>query len=168
MKRQDLMRPLAPWICVDIFTRERPRLLPVYLYGLEGKPVVVRVLRGDKMKTVKALMDEFGAALQFSEGFGENWYALRDCLTSLDEWLPGDGYLLVVTKPAEVLSLDTSESLHWLTVTLQEVAEEWSKGICDNGPYNRPPRPFHVILQADEIDMARLRQRFGHLELLEP
>lgn len=53
--------------------------IPSRFSTYEGLDVSVRLLRGWKMRSVDALMSEFGAALQFLEAFGENWwYALVD------------------------------------------------------------------------------------------
>ena len=51
------------------------------------------------MRRLPDLMNEFGAALQFFDGFGENWHALKECLSYLDEWLPATAYVLVVSNP---------------------------------------------------------------------
>ncbi|NGP53290.1 barstar family protein [Thioalkalivibrio sp. XN8] len=40
-------------------------------------------------------------ALEFPWWFGQNWDALADCLGDL-EWLPAEGYLLVLDDPADL------------------------------------------------------------------
>ncbi|MGD9386677.1 MAG: barstar family protein [Gammaproteobacteria bacterium] len=40
-------------------------------------------------------------ALAFPGWFGQNWDALADCLGDL-EWLPAEGYVLVLDDPAEL------------------------------------------------------------------
>jgi hypothetical protein len=114
------------------------------------------------MKNFQALMDEFGAALQFFDGFGENWYALRDCLRSLDGWLPAEAYILVVTHPLELLKEEPDE-LPWFLKVMDEVHDWWSRPITDNGPYNRPPVPFHVVLQAIASECEMVCQRYPAL-----
>lgn len=118
------------------------------------------------MKTRQALMDEFGAVLQFFEGFGENWYALKECLSYLDEWLPADAYILVVNKCTELLSQDSSDELHWFLQTMREVGDWWSTPITDNGRFNRGSVPFHVVLRCTEEDIAKARERFNDAPVL--
>lgn len=117
------------------------------------------------MKSFQALMDEFGAALQFFDGFGENWYALRDCLRSFDEWLPAEAYILVVTHPQDVLKEEPDE-LPWFLKVMDEVHAWWSRPIVDNSPYNRPAVPFHVILQATENEWEEVCQRYPSIPAL--
>jgi len=45
-----------------------------------------RVLRASKMSTQQDLFNEFGAALQFGDYFGENWNAFNECINDLD-WI---------------------------------------------------------------------------------
>ncbi len=127
---------------------------------------VVRTLRGSKMKSFQGMMDEFGAALQFFDGFGENWHALGECLNYLDEWLPAEAYLLEVTHPQLLLEEDP-EQLFWFLKVMDETHAWWSKPILDNGRYNRPAVPFHVILRATESECAATQQRFPAVPLLE-
>lgn len=119
------------------------------------------------MRTKEALMDEFGAALQFFDGFGENWHALKECLSYLDEWLPGSCYVLVITEPSAVLSACDGEELKWLLKILAETGEWWSTPIVDNGRFNRPARPFHTVLQCSPTDLAALGKRFSEIPLLD-
>ncbi len=65
------------------------------LARIDGRQVVVRFLRGQKMQTAPQLFDEFAAALQFPYYFGENWNALLECLTDL-EWLPDGACILMI------------------------------------------------------------------------
>lgn len=91
-------------------------------------------------------MDEFGAAFQFFEGFGENWYALEDCLECLDEWLPADSYILIVECAEEMLCEEIPEELTLFLITMDRVGKSWSKSIEDNGRFNRKSIPFHALL----------------------
>jgi hypothetical protein len=96
------------------------------------------------MRSMPSLMDEFSAALQFSSGCGDNWYALRDSLQYLDEWLPARAYVLVIDEAEELLGEKASE-LKWLMQTFHEVGEWWKLPISDNDRFNRPGVPFHVL-----------------------
>ncbi len=126
-----------------------------------------RTIRGSKMTSFQGLMDEFGAALQFFDGFGENWYALRDCLRSLDEWLPADAYVLEVTHPQSLLE-NAPEELLWFLKVMEEVYNWWSVPIVNNGLYNRPAVPFHVVLQASEAECEATQRRFPGVPVLLP
>jgi len=107
------------------------------------------------MPTVDSLMDEFAAALQFSDGIGRNWYALGEALCYLDEWLPGDAYILVVTEPLQALALEPGER-RWLLKVLAEAGEWWAKPILDNDRFNRPARPFHAVLQCPSPELGEV------------
>ncbi len=54
-------------------------------------------------------MNEFSAAFQFFDGFGENWGALEECLCYLDEWLPADGYVVLIEGVEFLLAEEASE-----------------------------------------------------------
>ena len=105
------------------------------------------------MRNVAALMDEVGAALQFFDGFGENWHALEECLSYLDEWLPAEAYVLVVEQAEQVLN-DEPQSLPALLKTLDSAAQFWSKPIVGNGRFDRSPIPLHVLLLTPPEDTA--------------
>lgn len=109
----------------------------------------VRRLRAPKMRSTAGLMNEFGAALQFFDGFGENWPALAECLSYLDEWLPGAGYILVI-EHAEQLLTDERRELPALLRTIERAAKFWSEPIVDNGRFDRPARPFHVLMNLSD------------------
>jgi hypothetical protein len=145
-----------PWITVGPGEPERVKWMPAHFYSQVGKKVSVTRLRGNKMRSKADLMNEFGAALQFFEGFGENWVALKECLIYLDEWTCADAYVLVVEQAEEVLALEQADQMEALLKTLQEVGEWWSKPITDNGRYNRKAIPFHTLLNysEDKIGLA--------------
>lgn len=146
-------------------SEEEKGSIPAFLYARPEASPVIRVLRGKKMRTRQAVMDEFGATLQFFEEFGENWHALRECLFYMDEWLPGNAYILVITHPEELLS-EATEELTWLLKVIREAGEWWQTPITDNGRFNRPAIPFHVVLQCQESDLAQVRSRFPDIPVL--
>lgn len=140
----------GPWVYVGHGERDRERWIPSAFYakpGLNG--VCVRTLRGWKMRSYEALMDEFGAALQFFGGFGENWPALSDCLRSMDDWLPASAYVLVVERAEEVL-VDDPLDLEAFLRTLHVAGESWSEPVDSPAVYARPPIPFHVLLNVSD------------------
>ena len=129
----------------------REQWTPNHFYSSPGVEVCVRRLRGNKMRTRQALMDEFGAALQLFEGFGENWYALEECLSYLDEWLPADAYVLFVER-AEELLVDEPADLGAFLETLDKARGFWSQPVSGNGRFDRRPVPFHVLLNMSGAD----------------
>jgi len=164
--RQILYRPEPPWVLIDVLSLEEQRLIPSFLYQQEGINSVTRMLRGRKMQTVAGLMSEFGAALQFFEGFGENWYALEECLSYLDEWLEAEAYILALNRPDTILADESIDQLGWFITTLNEVGEWWQKPITDNGRFNRGPVPFHVVIQTGEEGLEGVQERFGEVPFL--
>jgi RNAse (barnase) inhibitor barstar len=166
MTIQVLFEPQPPWTLLHVLEDGEERKLPEYLYRHEGFSPLIRVLRGKRMKSRQALMNEFAAAFQFFEEFGDNWYALRDCLIYLDDRLPADSYIVVITRPHELLIDEPKEELGWLIQTLQEVGEWWSRPIRDNPPFDRPAIPFHAVLQARDEDLDTLDPRLGILPRL--
>jgi hypothetical protein len=136
----------SPWITIGYGEPEGSKIIPSYFYSRPEWGNCVRVLRGWKMRTRSGMMSEFGAALQFFDEFGENYYALEECLEYLDEWLPADGYVLVVHRAEELLVEEPQTELCWLMRTLHEAAEAWARPIEDGDHFDRPARPFHALL----------------------
>lgn len=78
-------------------------LLHDYLTSRHGGDATIRLLRGHKSRTLRALFDEWAAALQFPSYFGENWAAFEDCLRDLPRANPTD-HLLLIANSAELLA----------------------------------------------------------------
>lgn len=145
-----LFQTEGPWITIGTGEAERRDFIPPVFYSMPGQTGCVRLLRGWKMKTRQALMDEFAAAFQFFEGFGENWLALGDCLSYLDEWLPADGYVVVIERTEDLLGEEEDEQSVALLKTLDDAGKWWSQAITDNGRHNRPAIPFHALLHVTD------------------
>lgn len=148
-----LFRTGSPVISLGIGEKGREKWNPSHFYSSAGTEVCVRRLRGNKMRTTQALMDEFGAALQLFEGFGENWHALEECLSYLDEWLPADAYVLVVERAEELLVDDKSADLAALLKTLDAAGSFWSKPVSGSR-FERDAVPFHVLLNLSNSDAS--------------
>jgi len=166
MTLRTLCEAKPPWVYIDVVSSEDAGKLHSFFYATDYCSPIVRTLRGNKMQSVQGLMDEFGAALQFFPGFGENWNALAECLCYMDEWLPGEAYVLVITSPEFVLIQENDTELKWFLTTLSEVGDWWSKSILDNDRYNREAVPFHVILQVSGSSEALATERFPGIPIL--
>ena len=141
----------APWIYVGVGEPERRHLIPTAFYARPGLNVCTRRLRGGKMRTTQSLMDEFGAALQFFKGFGENWYALEECLGYMDEWLPAEAYILLIEQAESILADEDEDQLAALLVTMHRVGEWWSRAVTDNDRFNRAALPFHCLFLGSKL-----------------
>jgi hypothetical protein len=135
-----------PWIYIGVGEAARVNWFPAFFYSRANITTCVRRLRGNKMRTTPALMDEFAAAWQFFEGFGNNWYALRECLEYVDEWLPAAAYILVIEKAEEVLADEEPDQTVALLKTLSEIGDWWANPIEGNDRFNRGSVPFHTLL----------------------
>lgn len=149
-----------PYISVGRGEVARSEWISQHFYSRPGLNTCVRRVRGKKMLDSRSLMNEFAAAFQFFDGFGENWYALQDCLSYLDEWLPADGYVIVV-EDAEATLADDLDALPWLLTAVNNAAKFWATPITDNDRFNRPARPFHMLLNiGDSSRIHEHRNRF--------
>ncbi|RAL20296.1 hypothetical protein DL240_18125 [Lujinxingia litoralis] len=73
---------------------------------------------------------------------------MKECLSYLDEWLPADGYVLVFTR-CDFLLCNVLEDREWLLGLFKEVAEWWATPVINEGRFNRPGRPFKLILECE-------------------
>ena len=148
---QDLLYNMVPpWVILEPITDAGRSWIRAIWYQRESTNnrcmIVVRVLRGRKMRTVQALFDELSAALQFDKPFGENWNAVIDVITNIYIWMPGDAYIIWVRDAQEVLCDEKPKSLRNFLEVMNDAGERWSKPVTDNRQYNRPAVPFHTIL----------------------
>ena len=128
-----------------------------WAFQREGRGrVASRVLRGRKMRTIAALYDEIGAALQFPPYFGENANALDECLADL-EWLPADAYVVTILDAIHLLDQEGAEPRRTFWETLERVAREWGEPVGASTP--RPAKAFRVIVQCMAGEEARMRER---------
>lgn len=79
------------------------------------------------------LLEALGSALDFPEYFGGNWDAAEECLHDL-EWLPSNGYVLLVPDAERVWAAVPKEAGTLIEVWLS-AAEDWS----------RKRIPFHLV-----------------------
>jgi hypothetical protein len=115
------------------------------------------------MHDVGDLMSEVGAALQFFDGFGENWQALEECLCYLDEWLPAEAYVVVVEHAEEMLAGD-DDALRALLLTLDAAGGSWARSVDGPERFKRGPVPFHVLLNVHAAHPAAVERMLGLAE----
>jgi hypothetical protein len=151
---------------MKVETRFRPlllegddRVLGPAVIGWAESGLTVRVVRGRKMRTLEGLYNEFAAALQFPLYFGKNRDAFYECVAELANLPPGEGYVVTITEPDQVLVDSGVEALGWLAGSLASAAEGWRQTVELGEWWDRPAVPFHVVLggEADVIVTATQR-----------
>ncbi|CAM3036178.1 barstar family protein [Prescottella defluvii] len=83
-----------------------------------GRPV--RHVRGRRMATVRALFDEFAAALQFPYYFGRNKDAFDECFGEIGDTVGADPVVFVLD--ADVLLDEQSGELSWFAAAVGTAA----------------------------------------------
>jgi hypothetical protein len=111
------------------------------------------------MRTLDGLFDEFAAALQFPLFFGENKDAFDESVAELETLPVGEGYVVTITEPDQVLADAEIEALEWLAGSLRAAAEGWARPVELGEWWDRPAVPFHVVLagERDAIEVASRR-----------
>ncbi|WP_350006226.1 barstar family protein [Pseudarthrobacter sp. WHRI 8279] len=128
--------------------------------GWADNGLLVRIVRGAKMRTTTAAMDEMAAALQFPYYFSENWAALDDCLSDMGWLLPAPAIVLLVRNAGQVLADEDPHQLVILARTLADAINEYAAPVALGEWWDRPAVPFHVVLQADEHGQEALVARW--------
>ena len=112
---------------------------------------ILRVVRGSKGRQTSGLFSELASAMEFPDYFGHNWDALEECLTDL-EWLPGKGYVLLITAAEQILADDDEDFATFLEV-LSDAGEAWASGQA--GAESKRAKPFHTVLAVSERDQSK-------------
>jgi hypothetical protein len=124
--------------------------------------LTVRAVRGDKMRSVSAVFDEFAAAWQFPLYFGQNKDAFADCMGNLPQ-PPGRGFVVLIVKPDEVLADAPARELEWLVRALNSAADEWGRPIELGEWWDRPAVPFHVVLDVGGPSGSAARKQWSRV-----
>lgn len=85
-------------------------------------------------------------ALRFPDWFGHNWDALADCLSDL-EWLPADGYVLLLAHADFFRSRAEADF-----VVALEILQQAARGWADDGI------PMWVFVDLDGNGISHLRK----------
>lgn len=119
---------------------------------------ILRILRGVRCQTLPGLFQEFAAALQFPYYFGNNWFALFDCITSLNyPPVKINSYTIVITNfdkvPVEGFHEPASGIRNELLNLLKQTVKNWGK-------VNefRPATPLHIVLHCEAKNEAICRE----------
>jgi len=129
-------------------------------HDYEQRGYTVRWIRGRKARTTRSLFDEFAAALQFPDYFGENWDAFNDCLTDL-EWLRTDrGYVLVITEPDAVLAAERAKTLKTFVEILTDAVQYFGENPVHSWQGDMRPLEFHVLLIAGKANPSAILRRW--------
>lgn len=119
--------------------------------GWADAGLTVRAIRGRKTRTVDALFNEFGAALQFPWYFGENWPAFNECICDLD-WLPGrTGIVVLIFDAGQLLADGTQGDLRQLVRSIVDAGNTFGQPIDEGEWWDRPALPFHVVVQTEHL-----------------
>jgi hypothetical protein len=99
--------------------------------------LTVRALRGEKMYSTGALMDELSAALQF-----RTTPALSECLADMDWLLPTAGIVVLIRNDEQVLIEEPLEELEALVTVIGKASREYAEPIERGEWWDRPAVPF--------------------------
>lgn len=128
--------------------------------GWSEARLTARIVRGSKMRTPRGLFDEVAAALQFPHYFGENWDAFNECIADWDMLPAGEGYVIVITEPDQVLA-ETGKDLAWFAASLTSASKTWGQPIELGEWWDRPAVPFHVVLAGSSKELALAAKRWS-------
>lgn len=129
-----------------------------------GTDFSVKLLRGNKMRSWKALFGEVSAALQFPYYFGENLNAFDECIADL-EWLDARGYLLVILKADEILADGEDADFQALINHLNYAAAGWAKAVKEGQVWDRDGRPFHIVFHTEDQKSEQFRARLERISM---
>lgn len=150
-----LMRPQPPWLLWfvgdDAAVIWRAPLPP---------RTVIRRSRGSAMRTREELFSELATSLSFPDYFGRNWDALEDLLTDY-AWMPASGYVLIISEANELLAAEPASELQLLLHIMRDVADEWAQPEVLPDGVERPPTPFHLVLQ---VSASRAEEAFARIK----
>jgi RNAse (barnase) inhibitor barstar len=111
-------------------------------------------LDGRTCQTKAELLGLMQRVFEFPDYFGHNWDALDECVCDLD-WLPADGYIVLMTESWRILSANDDEFGTFLEIMIGAV-KSWAS-VADS------LRPFKLILDYHETKEQEMARRLQHI-----
>ncbi len=145
-----LLSPKSPW--VHLLPLRASQTAESVLAPPPG--LLVKTLDGRRCRTKGPCLEALARLWSFPDYFDPNWDALEECLTDL-EWLPADGYLLLIQHADALLTDATPEDRRTLLQILRGAGRHWGAPTED-----RPAKPFRTLLVA-ATNPATVRTRWG-------
>ena len=126
----------APWVALLSPKQWR------HIHDLLADRPDLRIIEvnGASCQTKSSLFDEFSNRLDFPAYFGRNWDAFEECIRDL-EWLPAQGYLVVVMNADKLLGQDRQDRDTFIEI-MRAAGADWA----NPRDQNRSGVPFHVLL----------------------
>jgi RNAse (barnase) inhibitor barstar len=162
MDYEKLFRPEEPRFYLKVI--DESSLADLYVQLTSDYPqAAIRMVRGNKSKTVPDFFNEIGAALQFPYYFGENWDAFDECITDLS-WIDGKAYLLMVSQANLLLQGSTQKDFQILIQVLSDAHETW---LAQPQLVNSQEQPtaFHVLFTCSDGDLSTFSQRLAEINV---
>lgn len=144
----------GPWLLLDSGHQER--ILP------EG--FLTLVLDACRMKSLDDFYNEVSSVLKMPDYFGRNFNALDECLTDL-EWLPAEGYLIVIKHAEFLLCNEPLDTLESLLSVFSDTGEEWSTDVAEGNPWDRKALAFHILLEVSENCVANVSKKYMQMKV---
>ncbi|GAA4808094.1 barstar family protein [Tomitella cavernea] len=95
------------------------------IVALENAGFAVNTVSAEHMHTVGGVFEEFSAALEFPDYFGNNKDAFDECMRELDETVgEASGYAIVIRHASELLA-DEPDELEWFVDAFQFYEEHY-------------------------------------------
>lgn len=159
---EHLLKIEEPWLTFCSMDKNEFDNLLLKYRQTTSSTLIVKRLRGSKMKTTASLDDEFSAVLQFPSYYGGNWAAFDECISDL-EWLPGDGYIIAINDIQDLLIGENIKQLSTLMKILRDNFKEWSQPLDLDEAWGREAKPFHFLFQYEEKYLDKICEIFNQI-----
>lgn len=162
MNYEKLFRPEELTFYLKVI--DESSLADLYVQLMSDYPqAAIRMVRGNKSKTVADFFNEIGAALQFPYYFGENWDGFDECITDLS-WIDGEAYLLVVSQANLLLQGSAQKDFQILIQVLSDAHDTWlTQPQLVNS--QEQPTAFHVLFTCSDGELAAFSQRLAEINV---
>lgn len=120
--------------------------------------ILLLELDGTSMTSQDGFYNEFEVVLKFPDYFGRNGAAFDECITDL-EWLPADGYLLIIKNSEYLLNEESDDIFAAHLSALNRAGEEWATPITQGEEWDREGLPFHTILELGGVNLSGFQKK---------
>ena len=144
-----------PWIRRIVATRSE--IEPKILAWMHNNPKIsVFFLDGSQMQSLNDFFNELIRGYSLPDYFGRNFNALDECLND-ESVLDGTAFLTVIFNADKILTKDCHDRFELFLDVLTRAGDDWAVPINVGEAWDRPAKPFHVIMQYEPTTFEAFR-----------